>query len=274
MQEKSVLLIGGGNMGSALLRGIIQSGLAPARRITVIDILTDRLEELRSIHGVRTDVAPGPHVAGADIIILAVKPQILSQVIGAIRDSVSPRQLIISILAGVESTRIRDSLGKNNPVIRVMPNIAATVDAAASAVAGCDPATEEHYQVAVTLFGAVGEVVRVEEKLLDAVTGLSGSGPAYVYTVIEALCDGGVQMGLPRGVAMKLAAQTVLGAARQVQESGDHPAVLRDRVTTPGGTTAAAMRELEDRGLRAALMSAVAAATARSSELNRKTEES
>ena len=274
MQQKNVLLIGGGNMGSALLRGIIQSGLAPAGKITVIDILTERLEELRSLHGVEVDVAAGPHVAGADVIILAVKPQILSLVIGDIRDSVRPNQLIISILAGVESTRIRDLLGKNNPVVRVMPNIAATVDAAASAIAGCDPATEEHYQVAESLFGAVGEVVRVEEKLLDAVTGLSGSGPAYVYTVIEALCDGGVHMGLPRDVAMKLAAQTVLGAAKLVQESGDHPAVLRDRVTTPGGTTAAALRELEDRGLRAALLSAVAAATARSSELNRKAAES
>lgn len=274
MQEKNVLLIGGGNMGSALLRGIIQSGLAPARKITAIDILTDRLEELRSLHGVRTDVTPGPHVAGADVIILAVKPQILTQVIGGIRDSVSSRQLIISILAGVESTRIQDLLGKNNPVIRVMPNIAATVDAAASALAGCDPANEGHYQVAETLFGAVGEVVRVEEKLLDAVTGLSGSGPAYVYTVIEALCDGGVHMGLARDVAIKLAAQTVLGAAKLVQASGEHPAVLRDRVTTPGGTTAAALKELEERGLRSALMNAVAAATARSSELNRKTGES
>jgi pyrroline-5-carboxylate reductase len=274
MNEKNVLLIGGGNMGSALLRGIIQSGLAPARKITVIDILPGLLETLRSRHGVNVDVDPVPHVAAADVIILAVKPQILPKVAADIRDSVRPSQLVISILAGVESTRIRDLLGKNNPVVRVMPNIAATVDAAASAVAGCDPATEEHYQVAETLFGAVGIVVRVEEKLLDAVTGLSGSGPAYVYTVIEALCDGGVHMGLPRDVAMKLAAQTVLGAARQVQESGDHPAVLRDRVTTPGGTTAAALRELEDRGLRAALMSAVAAATARSRELNRKTEES
>lgn len=274
MQEKNVLLIGGGNMGSALLRGIIQSGLAPAGKITVIDILTDRLDELRALHGVRVDVTPGQHVAGADVIILAVKPQILSRVIDDIRDSVSPRQLIISILAGVESTRIRDSLGKNNPVVRVMPNIAATVDAAASALAGCDPATEKHYQVAETLFGAVGEVVQVEEKLLDAVTGLSGSGPAYVYTVIEALCDGGVHMGLPRDVATKLAAQTVLGAAKLVQASGEHPAVLRDRVTTPGGTTAAALKELEERGLRSALMNAVAAATARSSELNRKSAES
>ena len=274
MQEKSVLLIGGGNMGAALLRGIIQSGLAPARRVTVIDILPGLLETLRSRHGVNVDVDPGPHVAGADVIMLAVKPQILPQVAAGIRGSVRPGQLVISILAGVESTRIRDLLGKNNPVIRVMPNIAATVDAAASAIAGCDPATEEHYQVAETLFGAVGNVVRVEEKLLDAVTGLSGSGPAYVYTVIEALCDGGVHMGLPREVAMKLAAQTVLGAAMQVQESGEHPAVLRDRVTTPGGTTAAALRELEDRGLRAALMSAVAAATARSKELNRKSAES
>ena len=193
----------------------------------------------------------------------------------AFRGSVRPGQLVISILAGVESSRIRDLLGKNNPVIRVMPNIAATVDAAASAIAGCDPAAEEHYQVAETLFRAVGDVVRVEEKLLDAVTGLSGSGPAYVYTVIEALCDGGVHMGLPREVAMKLAAQTVLGAAMQVQESGEHPAVLRDRVTTPGrhhrGGIEGAGRP---RCLRAALMSAVAAATARSKELNRKSAES
>ena len=271
MQERNVLLIGGGNMGSALLRGIIRSGLAPAPKITVVDILPGLLGELRALHGVNVDVTPGPHVAAADVIILAVKPQILGRVIDDIRDSVSPRQLVISILAGVQSTRIRDLLGRNNPVIRVMPNIAATVDAAASALAGCDPATEEHYRVAETLFGAVGEVVRVEEKLLDAVTGLSGSGPAYVYTVIEALCDGGVHMGLPRDVAMKLAAQTVLGAAKLVQASGEHPAVLRDRVTTPGGTTAAALRKLEDRGLRAALLSAVSAATARSRELNRKT---
>ena len=270
MQEKNVLLIGGGNMGSALLRGIIRSGLAPAPKITVIDVLPGLLEELHSLHGVNVDVTPGPHVSGVDVIILAVKPQILSQVIDDIRDSVSSRQLIISILAGVESTRIRDSLGKNNPVIRVMPNIAATVDAAASALAGCDPVNEDHYQVAEALFGAVGDVVRVNENLLDAVTGLSGSGPAYVYTVIEALCDGGVHMGLPRDVAMKLAVQTVLGAAKLVQASSEHPAVLRDRVTTPGGTTAAALKELEERGLRSTLMNAVAAATARSSELNRK----
>jgi len=273
MLNKNIMLIGGGNMGSALIKGILKANLAPPERITVVDVHNGKLEELRSEYGVQVDTQPGPHMAAAEVIMLAVKPQVLNDVIDSLRDSIRSEQLVISILAGVETTYIRDCLGKKNPVIRVMPNIAATVDAAASAVAGCDPVTDEHYDVAKAIFGAVGTVVRVEEDLLDAVTGLSGSGPAYIYMVIEALCDGGVKMGLPRNVAMTLATQTVLGAAKLVRETGEHPATLRDQVTTPGGTTISAVHELEERGLRAMLISAVVTATERSKELNRRARE-
>ena len=197
-----------------------------------------------------------------------MKPQTLGSVLDRIKDTVKPEQLIISIIAGVESSYIRDRIGKMNPVIRVMPNIAATVDAAASALAGCEPVTEAHYKAAEAIFGAVGVVVRVEEHHLDAVTGLSGSGPAYIYMVIEALCDGGVKMGLPREVAMTLATQTVFGASKLVRETGQHPAVLKDQVTTPGGTTISALHELEERGLRAMLIKAVETGTERSRQLN------
>ncbi len=269
MLNKNIMLIGGGNMGSALVKGILKANLASPERITVVDVHTGKLGELSSECGVHVDTDPGPHMAAAEVIILAVKPQVLNDVIDALRDSIRSEQLVISILAGVETTHIRDRLGKKNPVIRVMPNIAATVDAAASALAGCDPVTDQDYQVAEAIFGAVGTVVRVEEDLLDAVTGLSGSGPAYIYMVIEALCDGGVKMGLPRNVAMTLATQTVMGAAKLVRETGEHPATLRDQVTTPGGTTISAVHELEERGLRAMLISAVVTATKRSEELNR-----
>lgn len=273
MLNKNLILIGGGNMGTALLRGILKAGLTPPEKITVVDVHEGKLAELKQKYAVNVDIDPVPHIPEAAVIILAVKPQTLNDVLDKIDDTVKGEQLIISILAGVESSYIRDRIGKNNPVIRVMPNIAATVDAAASALAGCSPAADEHYAIAEAIFGAVGEVVRVDEHLLDAVTGLSGSGPAYIYMVIEALCDGGVKMGLPRNVAMKLATQTVLGAATLVRETGEHPAMLRDKVTTPGGTTISAIHELEERGLRAMLISAVVTATERSRELNEKARE-
>ncbi len=270
MLNKKLLLIGGGNMGTALLRGILKAKLTPPKQITVVDVHQGRLAELKKAYKIHTDSKAEPHVAEAAVIILAIKPQTLNEVLDQIREAVKPEQLIISIIAGVESTYIRDRIGKKNPVIRVMPNIAATVDAAASALAGCPPATDEHFRIAEAIFGAVGEVVKVDEHHLDAVTGLSGSGPAYIYMVIEALCDGGVKMGLPRDVAMKLATQTVFGAAKLVRDTGAHPATLKDQVTTPGGTTIAAVHELEERGLRAMLISAVVTATERSRELNRR----
>jgi pyrroline-5-carboxylate reductase len=270
MLKDNMVLIGGGNMGTALLRGILRAKLTPAQKITVVDVHAGKLEELRKTYKVHTTDDPLGPVSRAKIIILAVKPQTLNGVLDRIREAVNPSQLIISIIAGVPSTSIRDRLGKKNPVIRVMPNIAATVDAAASALSGCEPAAEEHFKAAEAIFGAVGDVVRVEEIHLDAVTGLSGSGPAYIYMVIEALCDGGVKMGLPREIAMKLATQTVLGAAKLVKETGQHPATLKDQVTTPGGTTISAIHELEERGLRAMLISAVVTATLRSRELGQR----
>jgi pyrroline-5-carboxylate reductase len=271
--NKRLLLIGAGNMGSALLRGILKAGLTPVENVSIVDVHEGKLAELKKTYGVAVSTDSAELAADADVILLAVKPVTLNEVLDRMRERVSGRQLVVSIIAGVQASYIRDRLGKQNPVVRCMPNIAATVDAAASAIASCPPAGPEHLKLAEAIFGAVGEVVRVEEGLMDAVTGLSGSGPAYIYMVIEALCDGGVKMGLPRDVAMRLATQTVFGAAKLVRETGAHPATLRDQVTTPGGTTIAAVHELEERGLRAMLISAVVTATEQSRRLNQTAQE-
>ncbi len=268
MLKKKLVLIGGGNMGRSLLRGILKARLTPAANITVVDVHEQKLEALKEEFHVAVTADAASVVPSADVIILAIKPATLRHVLENIREGVRSDQLFISIVAGVETAYIQQTLGKDNPVVRVMPNIAATVDAAASAIARGAKATDRHLAMARSVFAAVGEVVTVEEEHLDAVTGLSGSGPAYIYMVVEALCDGGVKMGLPREIAMKLAVQTVLGAAKLVKETGQHPATLRDQVTTPGGTTISAVHELEERGLRAMLISAVVTATERSRELN------
>ncbi|MEM7232346.1 MAG: pyrroline-5-carboxylate reductase [Planctomycetota bacterium] len=264
MLDQNILLIGGGNMGCALLRGILSAKLTEARRVTVADVDASRLEVLKSDFGVETTTDANSVIADQDTVILAVKPFTLIPVLEHIRDNTRPETLFLSIIAGVEGAVIRDSIGKNNPVIRCMPNLPATVDAAASAYAPCEPADDGHIATAEAIFSSCGVAARVAESQIDAVTGLSGSGPAYIFLVIEALCDGGVQMGLPRDVAKSLATQTVLGAAKLVQESGEHPGVLKDQVTTPGGTTIAGIRALEDRGLRATMMAAVEAATEQS----------
>ncbi len=178
-------------------------------------------------------------------------------------------QLILSVLAGITTRAIQHLLGSPNPIVRAMPNIPVVVDAGATAIAAGQMVEPRHMEVARQIFGAVGKVVEVRESQMDAVTGLSGSGPAYIYMVIEALIDGGVKMGLSRDVSTELAVQTVLGAARLMQESGKHPAMLKDEVTTPGGTAIAAIHELEEHGLRNMLISAVETATRRSAELRR-----
>jgi len=263
MANHKIVLIGGGNMGRSLLRGILKAGLTSAENFTVVDVDEDTLGVLRDEYGMRTSTNAAEAVVGAEVVILAVKPYILNSVLDGLAPTVETDQLFISIVAGVKGSYISKKLGKNNPVVRCMPNIAAIVDAAASGVSACGSATPEHLDIAEELLGAVGEVVRVKENLLDAVTGLSGSGPAYIYMVIEALCDGGVRMGLTRDISMKLAIQTVSGAAQVVRESGEHPAVLKDRVTTPGGTTIAALNVLEAGGLRGMMIDAVVAATER-----------
>lgn len=267
MLNKKVTFLGAGNMGASLLRGALRSGELRAEDVTVVEIDAARAKALEKEFGVAVVNDPVAAIPGADILLIAVKPFSLGALLDQIRGVCSGKELLISIVAGVEGGYIRDRIGKDNPVVRVMPNLAATVDAAASAIAACPPADDAHLDLAERLFASVGEVVRVAESQLDAVTGLSGSGPAYIFLVLEALCDGGVQMGLAVDVARKLAVQTVLGAAKLVKESGEHPAVLKSQVTTPAGTTIAGLRVLENQAVHAAFMNAVEAASNRSREL-------
>jgi pyrroline-5-carboxylate reductase len=268
LDDKRVMILGAGNMGSALLGGLRRANLVPAGQITITGLRPDYLEGLAGTWGVQWTTNNVEAVCASDVVILCVKPQMVSGILAEIADSLKPDQLLISIAAGVTTSFISGHIGQHNPVIRVMPNIAALVDEGAAAISPGQYALEPHRQIAARIFQAVGRVVFVREDLMDAVTGLSGSGPAYIYMVIEALSDGGVKMGLPRNIALDLAAQTVLGAARLIQETGVHPAVLRDQVMTPGGTTIAAVHDLETKGLRSMLISAVETATRRSRELS------
>jgi pyrroline-5-carboxylate reductase len=219
--------------------------------------------------GIRTGTDNVSAVREASIVILAIKPQNAGDVISEIASSIGSETLVISTLAGTTTDSISAQLGRDIPVIRTMPNTPALVDEGATALAAGNHAAEGHLELAQRIFSAVGMVEIVPEYLMDAVTGLSGSGPAYVYMVIEALTDGGVKQGLTRPIALRLAAQTVFGAAKLVIDTGRHPAILRDEVTTPGGTAIAAVAELESHGLRTMLINAVATATRRSEELRK-----
>lgn len=257
ISDKQVVIVGAGNMGGALLGGIRRAGLVPPDNLLITGLRPDHLEALAGRWGVRWTTDNVVAVQAADLIIFCLKPQAVASVLTEIANHLNPAQLLISIAAGITTSLISKRIGQHNPVVRVMPNIAALVDEAASAICLGQYADETHKEIAAHIFQAVGRVVFIREELMDAVTGLSGSGPAYIYMVIESLSDGGVKMGLPRETAMALAAQTVLGAAKLIQETGVHPAVLRDQVTTPGGTTIAAIHDLETRGLRSMLISAV-----------------
>ena len=266
--NRSIAVIGAGNMGTSLLRGILNAKIAPHDKITASGIHGEKLEKLASKWKIHTSLSNRDAVIGADVVMLCVKPYTIGKVVDEIKDVLQESQLIISIAAGVTISSLQQRIGKKSPIIRSMPNIASTVDEGAAAVAFGEFVTEEQAQIAIAIFEAVGELVVVEEHQLDAVTGLSGSGPAYIYMVIEALIDGGVKMGLTRDVATKLAVQTVLGSAKLVKISQLHPAILRDQVTTPGGTAINAVHELESHGLRSMLIDAVATATRRSKELS------
>ena len=253
-----LVVVGGGRMGEALLGGLVAAGWSPAELAVVEPVAARREELVKRFEGV--DVSAEP--VTADGAVIAVKP---GDVTGAIRAAKAGR--ILSIAAGVTIAALEDAAGKGVPVVRAMPNTPALVGAGAAAIAGGSAATDDDLAWAESILGAVGTVVRVSEHLLDAVTGLSGSGPAYVFLVVEALVEAGVLAGLPRPTAAALASQTLLGSARLLVESGDSPEALRAMVTSPGGTTAAGLRELERHGVRAAFLEAVAAATARSKEL-------
>jgi pyrroline-5-carboxylate reductase len=263
-----IAVIGAGNIGGAMIGGILKSRLAEPKDVVVTDANPDRRREAEAKWKVRVmDADNRRAVSGRDVVIIAVKPPTLPAVLREIRGSLRKNQIVISVAAGVPLSFIESILARPVSLFRAMPNIPVIVEEGATAVAGNRDTRPEQRQVVEKIFGALGCVVFVDESLLDAVTALSGSGPAYVYMVIEALIDGGKKMGLSHDVATRLTEQTVLGAAKLVRDTKLHPAVLRDEVITPGGTTIAAIHELESHGLRAMLISAVETATARSKEI-------
>lgn len=269
LRNHTVAVIGAGNIGRALIGGLIKGHEFDPGQIWATRRNATALQELaEQFPGIQTTIDNPRAVRDATVIILAVKPQNARDVLRQIRDHVSPEALVLSVLAGITTDAIQQALGQDLAVVRTMPNTPALVDEGASAIAGGFFARPEHLALARHVLEAVGRVEEVPEYLMDAVTGLSGSGPAYVYMFIEALTDAGVKQGLPRPTAFRLAAQTVYGAAKLVIETGKHPAILRDEVTTPGGTAIAAVAELESHGMRTMLINAVATATTRSKELS------
>jgi pyrroline-5-carboxylate reductase len=263
-----IAVLGAGNIGGALLGGILKSHLAEPQDVVATDAREERRQELEKQWKIR--VLPTDNrkaIAGRDVVIIAVKPNVVPAVLDDLRGALRENQIVLTVAAGVPLSVYESVLGPKIPLFRAMPNIPVVVEEGATAFAGNSATTPEQRAIVEKIFGALGAVAFVEESQLDAVTALSGSGPAYVYMVIEALIDGGKKMGLSHDVATRLTVQTVLGAAKLVRETKVHPAVLRDAVVTPGGTTIAAIHELEKHGLRSMLISAVETATARSKEI-------
>ncbi len=269
LHDKTIGVIGAGHIGNAVIGGLLRAKLTSPKNIFVSRKTSENLEQLSKELGVHATTDNKKVARSAQIIVLAVKPMNAKEVLNDIKDAVTPSHLIISVMAGIRTSFINSTLGVSCPVIRSMPNTPVLVDAGATAISKGSFANDEHLKIAHTIFKSVGTVEVVPESLLDAVTGLSGSGPAYIYMVIEAMTDGGVKMGIPRQIAFRLAAQTVFGASKLVIETGKHPAILKDEVTTPGGTAIAAVHELETHGLRTMLINAVSTATVRSKELSK-----
>jgi pyrroline-5-carboxylate reductase len=267
LKGKQIGFIGAGNMGEALIRGLVNANVVPPDAIWASDVRLQRLKELDRTYGIQLAADNGEAVRQADVVIVAVKPQIIIAVLREIAPAVTRKKLMISIAAGISTARIRAVLGKEVRLIRAMPNTPALVQEGATAIARAEGLEPDDLEVAGEVFSAVGRVVVLEEELMDAVTGLSGSGPAYVALVIESLADGGVKMGLDRVTAMTLATQTVLGAAKLLLETGMHPGALKDMVSSPGGTSIAGIAALEDGGVRTTFIKAVERATHRSKEL-------
>jgi pyrroline-5-carboxylate reductase len=267
---KTIAFLGSGNMAEALVKGLLRAHVADPAEIICTDRRAERGPELTHRYGVRFQKDNLAAAAEASIVVLSVKPQAMNKLLEEIKPALDQSKLVISIAAGVPIEAIERKVGHGVRIIRTMPNTPALVGAGATALAPGEHATEDDLTQARALFEAVGMAVVVEEPLLDAVTGLSGSGPAYIFLIIEALADGGVKAGLARDQAQELAAQTVLGSAKLLIETGEHPGRLKDQVTSPGGTAIAGLHTLEAGGLRTTLMDAVEAATNRSRELGKK----
>jgi pyrroline-5-carboxylate reductase len=268
--QRSVGFLGAGNMAGALLRGLVVADREGASHIYASDPKPERLRELHDEHGIVTTADNLELVKKCDVVVLSVKPQIIDRVCEQIAPALEARHLVVSVAAGVPMSVLEASLPAGTRVVRTMPNTPATVLAGATAISAGTHATEDDVALVRTMFESVGRVVVLEESLLDAVTGLSGSGPAYVMLIIEALADGGVKVGLHRDTALLLAAQTVFGSAKLLLETGEHPGRLKDMVTSPGGTAIAGLHTLESGGLRRTLIDAVESASRRSEELGEK----
>jgi pyrroline-5-carboxylate reductase len=267
IQDQRVAVIGAGKMGEALVRGLIDARAIAAGRIAVTTGSGERARQLAESLGVRAASSNAEAVHESDIVVLAVKPQQVAPVLEDLRHAWRPDHLLISVAASVGTPFLENHFDGPIPVVRAMPNTAALIKQAITGIAPGRHAEPEHLDTAGHVFSAVGRVVVVEEKHLDAITGLSASGLAFIYVVIESLAEGGVKMGLRRDLATELAAQTVLGAGAMVLETGSHPALLKDNVTTPAGTTIDGLLELEEGGLRVTLIKSVVQATRRAREL-------
>jgi pyrroline-5-carboxylate reductase len=267
MKTRRLGFLGAGNMSGALIKGLLHAKVLPPERILASDVKSERLEQLHKTHGIRTTTDNHALLRECDVVVLAVKPQAIDKVLAEVGGDVRPDQLLVSVAAGVPIESLEARLPPGSRVVRSMPNTPATVQAGATAISGGAHAREDDLRVARELFEAVGRVVVLDESLLDAVTGLSGSGPAYVMLIIEALADGGVKVGLHRDTALLLAAQTVFGSALLLLETGEHPGRLKDMVTSPGGTAIAGIHTLESGALRKTLIDAVETATKRAAEL-------
>jgi pyrroline-5-carboxylate reductase len=267
MKNRKIGMLGTGNMASALVRGLLSSKTLRPDQIRGSDVRAEHLLELEKKYGIQTTTSNSELLAWANVVVLAVKPQVIDRVLDQVAGDFNSDTLVISVAAGVPIRSIEARLPDGARVLRAMPNTAAIALAGATGVAPGSRATPEDVQFTQALFDAVGRTVVLDESLIDAVTGLSGSGPAYIMLIIEALADGGVKVGLHRETALLLAAQTVYGSAKLLLETGEHPGRLKDMVTSPGGTAIAGLHTLESGGLRRTLIDAVEVATKRAVEL-------
>ncbi|MEX2657118.1 MAG: pyrroline-5-carboxylate reductase [Balneolales bacterium] len=269
LKGKKITVIGAGKMGETLVTRLLSTGTLQKNQLFVTDKHESRISHFDEKFGVKGSTNNAEAVKDADIILLCLKPQVAAQVIASFRDSIQNSQLVISIMAGITLEQLQTALIRPVPVIRAMPNTPSEIGAGMTVLASGNKANGEHIQLAETLFGAVGKTLVLDERHFDAVTGLSASGPAFIYVIIEALAEGGVKCGLPRYVSTTLVAQACLGAARMVAETKQHPAILKDHVTTPAGCTIDGLLKLEEGGLRVTLIKAVDEAARRAKELGK-----
>ncbi len=268
LRDKKIGFIGTGNMGEALIKGVLQSGLSNSKQLYCSDARSERLAELQTRYGIQTVGDNCEMAKKCDVIIYAVKPQVLGSVIKETAGALDDTKVVISIAAGVPLSAIAAVAGKPLRLVRAMPNVCVSVKAGATAVAPGEHAKAGDLELAQAIFNSVGRCIIVQaEALLDGVTGLSGSGPAYIFVILDAMADAGVKVGLAREEALLLAAQTLMGAAKMHLETKMHPGQLKDMVTSPGGTTIAGLHALEREGIRNAMMNAVEASTIRAKEL-------